>query len=958
MSIIIAEYGKNTVICADRNLRGLTRVAASVARDFQSITDSPHYEIRVVSAENPDNGACANAQTIIIAGIIGKHAYIDDCCAKKMLNVDTLKNKKECYKISVHKYTDKTLIIVAGSDILGAEYGLLKLSSLAGVSPWHYWADVKPGKRKEIRIARRELEIESSEPAIKLRGFFLNDEFPSLGNWVLSTFGGFNEKFYEKVFDLLLRLRGNFLWPAMWTGVFSEDGYTFPNACAELATELGITMGTSHHEPLFRSGEEFLHLKTDSNDKGYGKDWNYFTNPRGLYEFWSDSVKRNKNYTSLITLGMRGERDSMVLGENSTLADNIKLLKNTIKDQKKILQENNLQKALKVLALYKEVEDYYYGDEKNEGLLNWDELDDVMLLLSDDNYGNTRTLPDEKNRKRKAGYGLYYHFDYHGGPISYEWVNSSPLTKTWEQLTKAYEYGVRNLWVVNVGDLRPNEFPLSYFMDLAFDYGIWKDANKTKSYTESWVRSIFSPYCDEKTCLDIAGIVTDYSAMNGDIRPEALQEDTLSFVEEQEAQNELLRAERIIALTEKVSKRIPSEAKDSFFGLVRFPALASANLRKMVITAGMQKFYAKRKVNYTHELANSVKKYIETDKMLHQIYNEQMAGGKWKHMMSSKHVAFKQWNDEGSEYPKLKKCELPRKPSMLVGLEGCTRFYSTGSCSLPSFSNLENSSYIITVMNGGLDDLFFEIQMSDTWIKIDKKQLGKDTFEIKVSINWKKLKKDNRGTIDFICAGQKVTVMIKAFVFDCSGLLGRTFVETTERISMTASSYFSKQGKNGIDWVTINSYGKSAFEDRGSHASVKCLPSGISFPVKKDSPCLEYRFFITNSGTYTITAVLSPVNNHEKYKGLDFGLCLNDGEISVINSLPKKYAAGDYNDTNWCESVLANGRRINHEVKLAKGLNSLRFYLIDADIVLQKIEIAKIPSKAFYGIPRTFFVDL
>lgn len=956
-TVIMAEFGKNTVFCIDSNNKGLTRVASSVSRDFQNITGSPHYEMRVVSAESPDSGSCANAQTIITAGIIGSGGYIDDIIKQKEIDVDSIKNKRECYKIFLKDYDGKSLIIIAGSDLLGAEYGLLKLSSISGVTPWHYWADVKPKKSKQIKISKKELEIESSEPSIKLRGFFLNDEFPSLGNWVLNTFGGFNEKFYEKVFDLLLRLRGNFMWPAMWTGVFSEDGYAFPHASAELATELGITMGTSHHEPLFRSGEEFLHLKTDSNDKGYGKDWNYFTNPRGLYEFWTDSVKRNKNYTSLITIGMRGERDSMVLGEHSTLSDNIKLLKDTITDQKKILKENALGKAQKVLALYKEVEDYYYGDQKNEGLQNWDELDDVMLLLSDDNYGNTRTLPAAKTKKRKAGYGLYYHFDYHGGPISYEWVNSTPIVKAWEQLTKAYEYGVRNLWVVNVGDLKPCEFPLSYFMDLAFDYETYKEINKVTEYTEKWVNNNFGSYCDEKTCTEIAQIISEYTSMNGDIRPEALQENSLSFSEEHEAQNEIKRAEMIITMTEMVSKKIPLEAKDCFFALVRFPALASANLRKMVISAGLQKLYAKRKVNYAFELAAKVEQCIETDKMLHQIYNEQMADGKWKYMMSSKHVSFKKWNDEGSDYPKGKKITLPQKPSLVLSVQGSDKLYSTGSCVLPVFTNTENPSYVVTVMNGGFDDLNFEIVMSDAWIKIEKKQLGKDTYEIKVGINWKKLKKNAAGSIEFIAEGQKVTVMVNAFVYDCYGLLKGTFVETTEKISMLASSYFSKQGKNGVDWTTIDSYGKAAFEDRGKHASIKCLPSGISFPAKKDSPFVEYRFYINNPGKYTITSVLAPVNNHEKYKGLNFGLCLNDGRLEVINSLPVSYAAGDHNDVNWCNAVLENCRRINHEIKLEKGLNSLKFYLIDADIVLQKIEIAKTPSKAFYGIPGTFYID-
>jgi hypothetical protein len=218
-------------------------------------------------------------------------------------------------------------------------------------------------------------------------------------------------------------------------------------------------------------------MMTDSNDIGYGKDWSYYSNPRGLYEFWTDSIKARGKYKNLITVGMRGERDSKILGEDATMKDNIDLLKKTITDQKKILAENGLEGCPKVLALYKEVEDYYYGDETAEGLNKWAGLEDLTLLLSDDNFANLRTVPAPGLKDRAPGWGIYYHFDYHGDPISYEWVNSTPITKAWEQLTSAYEYGIRKLWICNVGDLRPVELPLSYFRDLAFDYDYWQQPN-------------------------------------------------------------------------------------------------------------------------------------------------------------------------------------------------------------------------------------------------------------------------------------------------------------------------------------------------------------------------------------------------------------------------------------------------------------------------------------------------
>ena len=196
-----------------------------------------------------------------------------------------------------------------------------------GVSPWHYFGDAVIEKKETVEADESLLKFISKKPSVEYRGFFLNDEWPSLGSWVTNAFGDFNEDFYEKVFDLLLRLKGNFLWPAMWSAVFSEDGRAFPTASAELADELGIYMGTSHHEPLYRAGEEFSHMMTDSNDIGYGKAWSYYSNPRGLYEFWSDSIKARGKYKNLITVGMRGERDSKILGEDATMKDNIDLLK-------------------------------------------------------------------------------------------------------------------------------------------------------------------------------------------------------------------------------------------------------------------------------------------------------------------------------------------------------------------------------------------------------------------------------------------------------------------------------------------------------------------------------------------------------------------------------------------------------------------------------------------------------
>ncbi|MBN1892268.1 MAG: glycosyl hydrolase 115 family protein, partial [Clostridiales bacterium] len=746
---------------------------------------------------------------------------------------------------------------------------------------------------------------------------------------------------------LLLRLRGNFLWPAMWTGVFSEDGRAFPTASAEMASELGITMGTSHHEPLFRAGEEFTHLMTDSNDKGYGKDWSYHTNPRGLYEFWTDGVQRNRTFPSLITIGIRGERDSKILGENATLSDNIDLLKRTIVDQKKILSENGLADAPKVLALYKEVEDYYYGDANTEGLSSWSELDDTMLLLSDDNYGNLRTVPSEEKRDRDAGWGIYYHFDYHGGPISYEWVNSTPITKAWEQLTAAHQYGIRSLWVANVGDLRPCELPLSYFMNLAFDFDYWKEPGRTGLFLERWVRAQFGAHVDDKTCDQIAWILNEYTRMNGDRRPEAVHKDTFHFSGNNEALHELGRAEKIISEVAEVSPRIPTERQDAFFGLVEFPALASANLRKMMIYTGMHERFFDMKLSYANVLREKIMDCIAQDHEWTRRYNEEMAGGKWRHMMSSKHVSFRKWNDEGSEYPDPKELTLPEKGRMIVVPGDFSTGVEDGVLSLPVFSNIDRLKQRIWVGSTGTEAVDFRVEASEDWMIIAERKIAPELAEIEISVSRAEIIDSVSGTLLIRSDDQTVEVRVAAEKAATDEVPSGAFPEVNGVISMPSDAFARKAEPVGTEWIRIDQYGKSG-------VSMKLLPPDTFFDVPECAPGLEYDIFITHPGRYTVTTYIAPTNDPVKGKGLRIALSFDGSVPEVVDTLPKGFAAGDPGDADWYRYVLDNGRRVSISAELEQGPHTLRFIHLDAGVVLQKIEVARQPSNTFYGYRPTY----
>lgn len=463
---------------------GLSLIAASVAKDISLVTKEKAKANVVTKTESLKEYA-------IIAGSIGNNAVIDSLIEQGKVDASQIKGKREVYRIQVVENpvaNVKKAIVVIGSDKRGTIYGLYHISEKMGVSPWVYWGDATPVAKDVVQIPEKELTVTSKEPSVKYRGIFLNDEAPSLTSYAKKKFGGYNQYFYENVYELILRCKGNYLWPAMWSNTFSEDGKgTNKLANAELADKYGIVMGTSHHEPLCRAGVEW---QNKYRQYGTSNAWDFNANETAITKFWEDGVARNKNFENVYTLGMRGESDSSLSG---TKEENIALLKKVITAQKDILKKNNLSDAPQVLTVYKEVEDYWHGTDKAEGLKKWDVLNDVTIMLCDDNFGNMRTLPTKEDKNRKGGYGMYYHFDYHGGPTSYEWVNTVPLTKTWEQMNMAYEHGIDNIWIVNVGDLKPMEMNISYFLDMAYDYDTWGTNGKDKitEYRKNWVKQQF-----------------------------------------------------------------------------------------------------------------------------------------------------------------------------------------------------------------------------------------------------------------------------------------------------------------------------------------------------------------------------------------------------------------------------------------------------------------------------------
>ncbi|MBQ9163889.1 MAG: glycosyl hydrolase 115 family protein [Bacteroidaceae bacterium] len=558
--------------------KGVRMAVANLRNDFKAVTGSENAPI--------------------VVGTIGKSKL----AKKYKLQSKELQGKWEQYLI----FTDKGKLVILGSDKRGTIYGIYELSRQIGVSPWYWMADAHIQKHGQL-FAKSGIYTDG-EPKVKYRGIFINDEWPSFGTWCNNQFGGINSKAYARIFELMLRLKANYFWPAMWDSRFNEDDPLSP----QLADEMGIIMGTSHHEPMMRAPKEYVYRKDSIGA------WDYATNKANLDRFFEEGLERNKAYDNLITIGMRGDGD-VAMG-NGNDEDNMKTLKDVVDGQREIIERVYKKPASEVpqlWAIFTEVQRYYDA--------GFTVPDDVTLLFCDNNWGYIRRTGPEKEQERKGGMGMYYHIDMNGGPWNDRWINTTTAAKIREQLNLAYQTGIDRIWIINVGDLKPKEMPIDFIMHYAWNPDDYP-ADKIDQYMVDWARSIFGG----EYAREIADIVTEYSNMNLERKPE-VQRVGIYSVETGEAQRMFNRWDELEKRTLSLSKKMPAEMQDAFYQLVEYPAVASAGVAKIYLAA---------------TLGDSItmQTLFERDKQMTDKYNKVIAGGKWDGMMLDKHIGYRMWS--------------------------------------------------------------------------------------------------------------------------------------------------------------------------------------------------------------------------------------------------------------------------------------------------------------------------
>lgn len=874
-------------------------------------TDFPGA-IRAIQGLRDDLAALSGATPakeapVVIVGTIGQSAAIDALVASGKLDVSKVKGQWEAFVQQVVENPRPGVaraLVIAGADKRGTIFGAYDLSERAGVSPWTWWADAPVPKRADVFVAAG---ANLQKPSVKYRGIFLNDEEPALGGWARAKFDGINHGFYERVFELILRLKGDFLWPAMWgKSIQDDDPLTAP-----LADEMGVVLGTSHHEPMNRAHVEW---------ERYGQGpWDYNKNPEKLRQFWREGVTRMGAKESLVTVGMRGDGDEPMSEGTAT-----KLLETIVADQRKIIGEvtgKPPSETPQVWALYKEVQDYYDAGMRVP--------DDVTLLFADDNWGDIRRLP-EPGKTRPGGYGVYYHFDYVGGPRNYKWLNTNQIERTWEQMKLAADYGADRLWIVNVGDLKPMELPIEFFLDYA-----WNPAaipvEKLPTYTKGWAAQQFGP----ERATEIAALLDGYTKLNSRRKPELLSPETFSLTNFREAERVEAEWADLERRADAVRAAISKDQDSAFFQLVWFPVKASANLNRLYIAAARNRLYARQGRAEANTQAALVRTLFDRDAELTR-QHDALNGGKWLHMMDQTHIGYTSWQQpDRNIMPKTE--TLTPTTGLGVALEG-------GGETLPALVRWGAQARWVDAFNKGATPVAISASSDVSWLKVTKGPANATgDIRIDLAVDWAKAPKgDHAANLKITAAGETKTITVPVSNPARKPAKG-AFVEVGGLTAIEAEHHAAATGGQGVVWKTIPNLGRT--------------PSGVtSYPSTAPSskpasgtPSLDYLVDFEKAGPVDLTVLVAPTLDFRGGRGLAYAVSIDDAAPEVVNSQP------DLSNKAWDKAVADNVRATTTRLSvLSAGPHRVRLWRVDPGLVFERLVLSRGPVPASYlGPPES-----
>ncbi len=894
-AMALVEDGRAAPIHVDAaDDAGVIRAAGDLQADIERVTSVKPLLARGVEPKGRD---------VVIVGTIGRSALVDALVQSGAIDVSAVRGRWEAYLVQTVAHPlpgVERALVIAGADRRGTIFGIYEVSEQIGVSPWYWWADVPVEKHANVFVAAGTRVVDA--PVVKYRGIFINDEDPALGGWARAKFGGLNHDMYAHMFELILRLKGNYLWPAMWRNAFYDDD---PEN-GQLAEQYGIVMGTSHHEPLMRAQAEWR--------RQGGGPWNYETNGERLREFWKGGLDRARGYEKIVTIGMRGDGDKPMTEEA-----NVALLERIVADQRRIIASELDRDATHVpqaWMLYKEVQEYYERGMRVP--------DDVTLLWCDDNFGNIRRLPTPEERKRAGGAGVYYHFDYYGSPRSYKWIDVTPLPKVWEQMHLAWKYDATRIWIVNVGDLKPMEVPIEFFLTYAWDPSRWP-AERLPEYLRLWAAREFGP----GHAAEIADIVAKYAKYNGRRKPEAIDPATYSLESYREAEREVGEFGAIAERARRIEAALPAEKRAAFYELVGYPAQAAAGITEINVAAGLNRVYATQGRASANDLAQRVRELFARDAELAARYHA-LAGGKWDHMMAQTKLGYTAWYDPPRDVmPAVSELNIPMPAEMGVAVEGSPLAQRGGmQLTVPALDALEKRTRYVEVFNRGVAPFHFTVSASEPWVTLSAAEgtVGPDA-RIEVGAQWDRVPKGTAEATLTITGPDDREVTVVVPVVNRAAPAGAGFVETGGVVSIEAEHFARAVAPAGRAWLTVPDLGRTL-------SGVTTLPADAPAATLAGGQRLEYAIYLFDAGPVKVHTILAPTQKFQPGPGLRFAVSLDDEAAQIVN------VHADESREHWSRTVLDGVAEFTttHAVA-APGKHVLRYWALDPGLVLEKVVV-------------------
>lgn len=917
-------------------------------------------DVEAVTGRRPQvTSAAGEAGPAVIVGTVGGSALIRRLSEAGKIDTAPLEGAWERYLIQTVANPlpgIRKALVIAGSDRRGAAYGLFTLSELIGVSPWYWWADVPVKKHAALHVDAP--PTYSQTPSVRYRGIFLNDEDWGLTPWASQTFeperGNIGPRTYAKVCELLLRLKANYLAPAM------HPVSTSFNQIPEnklVADTFAIVMGSTHCEPLL------LNTASEWDTKTMGP-WNYDKNKEGINRVLTQRVRENSPYENVYTLALRGLHDG-AMSTTLPMHEKVRMLQQALLDQRRILAENidrPVETVPQAFTPYKEVLEIY-----SNGL----ELpDDITIVWPDDNYGYMKRLSGVREQRRTGRSGVYYHVSYLGVPHSYLWFSTTPPSLMYEELRKAYDTTADRLWLVNCGDLKGSEMQVSLFLDMAWDIGRFT-ADNVVTYPARWLAGIFGEaYYDRLEAMTREHLRLafprkpeymgwGYHWNRFDHNCEQLTDTDFSFTNYDEAQRRLEAYRQLGARAEALLHEIGDEARPAFYQLVYYPLRGAELMNRMTLGGQRNRWYARQGRAATNAVRDEVQRCYDSLQVITRGYNS-LLGGKWNHMMS-----MRQNYDGVSAYfnlPHLATHDAAGAPRLALQVAGEDVTGARAFHALPAFDNYLRRTYPVEIYNRGGGTLAWTAHASEPWVVLSK-SAGKtaDEERITVGIDWEKAPSGNAvpAQIVFRAGEQSEKVLVSLFnpTAPSRAELRGIYVENNGCVSIPAAGCHRVRENDRIKITAVEDLGIE-----GPALQLGDPTAPLQIFRSRDVPCAEYDFYAFDAGSvdvYTYVLPTFPLHADRDFRigentntDTKYSVQIDDGALATPSSSHVEYSQV------WFESVLRNCAVNKSTLHIDKpGRHTLRIRVGDPGIVLQKIVLDFGGMKRSYLGPQSTLIE-